>query len=348
MTCMPCGRMKVPQLISIRPMECWLATLNASSAIMSHALEQINAARIGVICKSASSAPHFLLARLQGYSFQSVFQLVFPAYTVQLHSISVLLTAFKTFCSNKLGIPTGTKLHFFNISSDMYAPWAHESTSLDINKAKGMLTSNAKRIFCNNVTCFGTNTCCWDRSHLQECFNYPSLLACKAPRVQLSICFPISLPAYTLQLPSISVLPTAFKTFCSNKLGIPTGTNLHFFNISSDISALWAHESTSIDVNKTNRMLTSNAKRIFCDNVCFGTKNCCSNRSHLQECFKCSSLLACKASRVQLSICFSISLSRIHLTASLYLCHADCFQDILFEQAGNSHWNKLAFLQHIK
>ena len=47
--------MKVPHLMSIRPMECWLATQNASSAIMSHALEQINAARTGVISQSASS-----------------------------------------------------------------------------------------------------------------------------------------------------------------------------------------------------------------------------------------------------------------------------------------------------
>ena len=70
----------------------------------------------------------------------------------------------------------------------------------------------------------------------------------------------------------------------------------------------------------------------------------CSNRSHLSGCFKCSSLLACQAPRVQLSTCFPISPSPIYLTASLYLCPADCFQDILFEQAGNSHWNKLAFL----
>ena len=28
-----------------------------------------------------------------------------------------------------------------------------------------MLTGNAKRIFCENVTCFGTNTCCSNRSH---------------------------------------------------------------------------------------------------------------------------------------------------------------------------------------
>ena len=45
--CMPADRRN-------KALECWLATLNASSAIMSHALEQINAARIGVICQSAS------------------------------------------------------------------------------------------------------------------------------------------------------------------------------------------------------------------------------------------------------------------------------------------------------
>ena len=49
------GRMKVPHLMWIRPMKCWLATLNVSSAIVSHALEQINAAWTGVICLSASS-----------------------------------------------------------------------------------------------------------------------------------------------------------------------------------------------------------------------------------------------------------------------------------------------------
>ena len=169
--------MKVLHLISMRPKECWLATLNASSAILSHALEQINAARIGVICQGASSAPHFLLARLKGYSFQLVFQLVFPAYTLQLPSICVLSTAFKTFCWRNLEILAGTSWHFSNISSNISAPWAHESTSLDINEANGMLTSNAKRIFCNTVTCFGTNKCCSNRSHLQECFNCSSLLA---------------------------------------------------------------------------------------------------------------------------------------------------------------------------
>ena len=159
------------------------------------------------------------------------------------------------------------------------------------------------------------------------------------------MCFPSGLPAYTLQLPSTCVLPAAFKTFCWNNLGILTGTIWHFSNISSDISALWAHESTSLDINKANGMLTSNAKRIFCDIVtCFGTNTCCWD-SHLQKCFNCLSLLAFKAARAQLSICFPKSLSRIHLTASLtaslYLRPADFFQDTLFEQAWNSNWNKL-------
>ena len=143
---------------------------NSSSPTLSHALQQVKAARIGVICQGASSAPHFLLARLQGYSFQFVFQLVFPAYTLQLPSICVLPTAFKTLCSNKLGILTGTSWHFSNISSDISAPRANESTSLDVCKANGMETSHAKRIFSDNVTCFGTNKRCSNRRHLQECF----------------------------------------------------------------------------------------------------------------------------------------------------------------------------------
>ena len=82
-----------------KTLECWLATPNASSAIMSHALEQIKAAGIGVICKSASIAPHFLLARVQlsiCFSYKS-----FP-------HICVLPTAFKKLCSNKRGLLTGT------------------------------------------------------------------------------------------------------------------------------------------------------------------------------------------------------------------------------------------------
>ena len=157
--------MKVPHLMSIRPMECWLATLNTSSATMSHALEQINAARIGAICKECFKC--FPLLAWKG-SIQLAVQLVFPAYTLQLPSNCVLLTAFKKLCSNKLGILTGTSWQFSNISVDISALRAHESTSLDVNKANGMLTRNTKRIFCDHVTRFGTKKWCSNRSHLQR------------------------------------------------------------------------------------------------------------------------------------------------------------------------------------
>ena len=145
---------------------------------MSHALEQTKAARIGVICKSASSTPHFLLARVQ-------FPTCFPTglshihLATSLYIICFLPTVFKTFCSNKRESLTGKSWEFSDIASDISAPWEHGSTSLDVNKANGMLTSNTKGIFCDNVTCFGTNKSCSNRSHLQECFQYSSLLACK-------------------------------------------------------------------------------------------------------------------------------------------------------------------------
>ena len=49
-----------------KTLECILATLNVSSAIMSHALEQIQADRIGVICQIASS--NLSTSCLHGYS----------------------------------------------------------------------------------------------------------------------------------------------------------------------------------------------------------------------------------------------------------------------------------------
>ena len=51
-----------------KALECWLTTLDASSATMSHAFGQTTAARTGVICQSASSK--LLTSCLQGYSFQ--------------------------------------------------------------------------------------------------------------------------------------------------------------------------------------------------------------------------------------------------------------------------------------
>ena len=76
-----------------------------------------------------------------------------------------------------------------------YLLLAHESTSLDVNKANGMLTSNAKGVFCDSVTCFETNKCCSNRSHLPKCFiKAPHFLLAK---VQLSNCFRISLFLHT-------------------------------------------------------------------------------------------------------------------------------------------------------
>ena len=49
-----------------KTLECILATLNISSSIVSHALEQIQAARIGVICQIASSK--LSTSCLHGYS----------------------------------------------------------------------------------------------------------------------------------------------------------------------------------------------------------------------------------------------------------------------------------------
>ena len=102
------GRMKVHHLMSIRPLECWLPTLNAR--VVPYHLPQC-----------FIKALRFLLARLQGHSFQSVFQLVFRIYTLQLPSC-VLPTAFNTFCSQKLGILTGRSWNFSDISSDISAP----------------------------------------------------------------------------------------------------------------------------------------------------------------------------------------------------------------------------------
>ena len=170
-----------------------------------------------------------------------------------------------------------------------------------------MLYSNAKRIFCYNVTCFATNKSCSSRSHLSGCFKCPSLLACKAARVQLSTCVPISLSRAHLAA-SLYLFPAdCFQEIMFKQARIFTAISLDFSDILSDISSLWAHESTSLDINKANGMLYSNAKRIFCYNVtCFATNKSCSSRSHLSGCFKCSSLLACKAARVQLSTCFPI------------------------------------------
>ena len=120
-----------------------------------------------------------------------------------------------------------------------------------------MLTNNAKCIFCYNVTCFRTNNCCSKRSHLPQCF-------IKAPhflleRVQRSTCFPISLSAYTLQLPPSCVLHPDLKKFCSNKpkralRALLTRTRTLSSNrglLRIDVSAPCTRESKALDVSMT-------------------------------------------------------------------------------------------------
>ena len=137
-------------------------------------------------------------------------------------------------------------------------------------------------------------------------------------------------------------------------VGLLTGTSWDISKQSGGISALRARLSTSLDVNKANGMLTSNAQRTFCHNVtCFRTNNCCSKRSHPPECFIKNPHFLLE--RVQLSTCFPISLPRVHLAACRYryLCAALWSQEILLQQeqagtAGTSHSNKLGYLAHIR
>ena len=126
----------------------------------------------------------------------------------------------------------------------------------------------------------------------------------------------------TRSIPVTCTRKQAAGPFCSR--------NINWWDFSLEQIRIF-HENTSLDINKAKGMMTSNAKRSFCKNVtCFGTNKCCWDRSHLSGCFKCSSLLACKAPRVQLSIPFPICASRIHLAASLYQSPGDCFQEIMF------------------
>ena len=258
------GLMKVPHLMSIRPMECCIATLSASSATMSHALQQKKAARVGVILQGASSAPHFLLARMQRYSFQLVFQLYCLS---RVHLAFTLSVSCRLFSRNYVR----TRMNFFRAQAGVICQGASSAPHLLLARLQRYSFQLVFLLYENNLP----------TSPLHGC--------------SFQLAFQTVLPAYTLQLPSNCILPTAFKKFCSNKRGILTGISLGFSDISSDISSLWAHEGTSLDVNKANGMLYSNAKRIFCYNfTCFATNKCCSSRSHLQECFQCSSLLACK------------------------------------------------------
>ena len=89
-------------------------------------------------------------------------QLVFPSYTLQPIYLC-LADCFQEICLNNRGLLSLTNWDFSNTSSDISALQAHGSTSLDVDKVDGMLAGNSICVFCNNVTCFGTNKICYDR-----------------------------------------------------------------------------------------------------------------------------------------------------------------------------------------
>ena len=88
-----------------------------------------------------------------------------------------------------------------------------------------MLAGNAKRIFCDNITCFGTNESCWNRSHLPEFF-------IKAPHFlrALLLCFFTQTPRFYMFLGG---------NLCNTHdcLG---GNNSHFGLENEDLSFLYS------------------------------------------------------------------------------------------------------------
>ena len=141
----------------------------------------------------------------------------------------------------------------------------------------GMLTSNAKRIFCDNVTCFGTNKCCSNRSHLPEC-------SIKAPHLLLAwlLCLFTSQPAthpitlavaiHTLRWKMrVEKCPFSLFSMASSLVLFVFGHGVetsHLGNVSAqelcqasgdfsleqvgiDVSARCTHESSSLDDNMT-------------------------------------------------------------------------------------------------
>ena len=205
-----------------------------------------------------------------------------------------------------------------------------------------MLTSKAQRIFCYNVTCVASKKSCSSRSHLSGCFKCSSLLACKAARGTAFSLFSnsIVLLVYTLHLPSLSPAD-CFQEIIFVQEGNSHWNKLGFFGhikLSSDKSSLWAHESTSPDVNQVNGMLTSNAKRIFCDNVTFFRMNVLSNmplEGLSARVLQCSQLSPYTDADFN---SFSNSLAHMQLRSNCVLPTA--FKKLCSDKPGSVYWTK--------
>ena len=114
-----------------------------------------------------------LTSCLQGYGFQSVFLLVFPAYTLQLLPISVLPTAFKKFCSNKRGLLTLTpgtfwtniksgRTQFFDrkVGIDISAPCTRESKNKFGSKCDAFGADMSSRMSAPGISCSKETVLC--------------------------------------------------------------------------------------------------------------------------------------------------------------------------------------------
>ena len=129
----------LPADLRNKALEFWLATINASSVILSHALEQINAARIGVICQSASAK--LPTCCLQGYfvslrntqgSSTCFWEAMFPTRPIAL---AVETSHLGDVPAQELCQAIGDVL-LEQVGIDVSAPCTHESNSLDDNPAK--------------------------------------------------------------------------------------------------------------------------------------------------------------------------------------------------------------------
>ena len=230
-------------------MECWLATLNASSATMSHALQEANkVSRTRVICKSASIAPPLLLARLQGYSFQLAIQLVFPSYTLQLPPICVLPTDFKQ------SVRTSWEFSLEQVGISL----TYEVTSLLGGRMKVPRLMSIGPMECWLAT---RNASSATMSHaLQEAKKFLEqessarvlqllLISClQGYSNQIFNLFSNLLFPHTLCSNPPSVSCRAFKTFCSSKRGL-------LEQVANDISTPCTHESNSLNVNTAKHVM---------------------------------------------------------------------------------------------
>ena len=81
---------------------------------------------------------------------------------------------------------------------------------------------------------------------------------------QFSTCFPVSLSHIHLATSLYLCPANCFQGIMFRQRESLMGTSWDFLDIASDTPALWAHDGTSLDINKANGMLTRNTKGIFC------------------------------------------------------------------------------------